>query len=348
MAGQQAVILCLLVGWAAAVFSATPETVGGYTLQAGHPSLQAWLLPDTPSHPPDNPPTAARIALGKKLFFDPRLSRNGDMSCATCHQPERGWSDGLPLSIGFNGQILTRATPTIINSAYNNIFMWDGRADSLESQALGPIQAPQEMNMDMVLLIAQLKSDPDYLNDFATAYPEQGVTPSTIGKALASFERTVVSLDTPFDQWVRGNSQALTPQQVLGFNLFLDPEKGNCAACHNPPHFSDDGFHNVGLSGTDPGRYQLVPVSVLKGAFKTPSLRELAYTAPYFHDGSATTLSAVIEHYIHAGDAPNISPSMKRIRLTNDEQAALSSFLEALSTPHDKANQQGVQQHAIR
>ena len=348
MAGQQAVILCLLVGWAVNVFAASPETVGNYTLQAGHPSLQIWLLPDTPNHPPDNLPTPARIALGKKLFFDPRLSRNGDMSCATCHQPKLGWSDGQPLSIGFNGQTLTRATPTIINSAYNNIFMWDGRADSLESQALGPIQALQEMNMDIAQLISWLKSEPDYLTDFAKAYPEQGITPSTVSKALASFERTIVSRDTPFDQWVRGDNHALTPQQVIGFNLFLDPEKGSCAVCHNPPHFSDDGFHNIGLSGTDPGRYQLVPISVLKGAFKTPSLRELTHTAPYFHDGSAATLAAVVEHYIIAGDAPNISPSMKKIQLTTDEQAALSSFLEALSTPDDQVNQQGVQQHAIR
>ncbi|MFK7888092.1 MAG: cytochrome-c peroxidase [Gammaproteobacteria bacterium] len=309
------------------------------SMRAGAPALQKWLLPESPPAPKDNAVTAERVELGKMLFFDPRLSGDDTISCASCHNPNFGWSDAMPTGRGFNGQVLHRASPTVINTAYNAIQMWDGRARTLEQQATGPMLAASEMNMDLGDLVAWLKANPGYTKAFDAAYPGEAISVATLSKAIASFERTVISRDSPFDRWVSGDAAAITAQQIRGFNIFVDSEKGNCAVCHSAPNFTDDGFHNVGLASyldenPDMGRFEHLPLGVMKGAFKTPTLRDITRTAPYFHDGSAATLADVVEHYARGGDIEeDLSPNMKPLNLSKHEKADLVAFLEALTSP---------------
>jgi cytochrome c peroxidase len=328
----------------ACLAQANPPTVvdkqgQAFVLQAGHPSLQSWRLPAVPPHPSDNAPTPARVELGKKLFFDPRLSGDGNMSCASCHSPMFGWSDGLGTAKGFKSQVLGRATPTVINTAYNSVQMWDGRKASLEDQAMGPMQADVEMNSNLDKLFKFLNDNPGYRQHFQDAYPGHAIDATTVSKAIASFERTVVSTDTPFDQWVAGKATAMSPDQIKGFALFIDPAKGNCAACHSGPNFTDNSFHNLGLASSakdqaDVGRFAQKPVKSMKGAFKTPTVREAANTAPYFHDGSASTLFEVMEHYRKGGDVKtNLSAEMKPLQISDTEVRQIVAFMEALSSP---------------
>ncbi len=310
-------------------------------LKAGDPNLQHWLLPETPPYPENNKPTAERVALGKQLFFDPRLSRNGNMSCASCHSPMFGWSDGLPTARGHNGMLLGRASPTVINTAYNSIQMWDGRKKDLEDQATGPMEASVEMNSDFTRMFKFLNNSKGYKAAFAKAYPEEGISKDTIAKAIASYERTIISNDSPFDRWIKGDEKAMTEQQVRGFSVFTDPAKGNCAICHSAPNFTDDGFHNLGLASSagedaDPGRFAHKPIKILKGAFKTPTLRDVSLTAPYFHDGSAETLMDVVEHYARGGVVKeHLSPNIRKLDLTQQDKEDLVAFMEALTTEHE-------------
>ena len=296
----------------------------------------AWRLPPV-AHPAGNASTPARVELGRKLFFDPRLSGAANMACASCHSPMFGWSDGLPTARGNEGRLLARATPSILNLAYGKQFMWDGRLPTLEAQALAPIVADAEMNMPMPVLIDRLVGIDAYVQAFEAAYPGEGITPVTIGAALAAFERTLVSDDTPFDRWVAGDEDAMTEQQVRGFEIFREKERGNCETCHAAPTFSDEGFHNLGLASfgaknPDRGRFTQKPVKIVDGAFKTPMLRGVALTAPYFHDGSAQTLEEVVEHYVKGGVVKtNLSPNMKPLTLTPAEQRDLVAFMHALT-----------------
>jgi cytochrome c peroxidase len=322
------------------VLDATGDTL---VLRAGHPSLAKWLLPEVVPSPADNRLTPERVALGKQLFFDARLSGTGQSTCASCHAPERGWGDGFPKSVRFMGAVMTRASPSLVNIGYNTIFQWDGRSPTIEHQAVGGAGPSGSMNAgpakptDGNANIAKLRG---YVEAFERAYPGEGVTPQTIAKAISSFERTIVSRDSPFDQWVRGKTDALTPQQVRGFRVFVDPAKGNCAACHAAPNFTDNGFHNLGLKSfadekPDVGRFAQRPVAVMQGAFKTPQLRDIAQTAPYFHDGSARTLPEVVEHYAKGGEVrTNLSPNMKALSLTAEEKEALVAFMRGLSTQY--------------
>jgi cytochrome c peroxidase len=294
-----------------------------------------WKLPPVPV-PADNASTPARIALGKALFFDPRLSGNGVTSCASCHNPSLGWSDGLKTAIGMGGIVLARATPTIVNTAFNTQFMWDGRKKSLEDQALGPMKAADEMNTDFPAVLERLRAMPEYVALFERAYPREPIGEETIAKAIAAFERTVVSKDSPFDRWLAGDAKALTPEQYRGFRVFADPARGNCAACHSGANFTDNGFHNIGLRSAgarpDLGRFAIRPVAAMKGAFKTPTLRDIALTGPYFRDGSAATLREVVEHYARGGDdRSNISADMKPLKLSEQEKNELVAFLHALT-----------------
>lgn len=309
------------------------------TLQAGHPSLQKWHLDVTPPHPADNVPNAERVELGKKLFFDPRLSGDGNMSCATCHSPMFGWSDGMATGRGSKSMVLGRASPTVFNTAYNSIQMWDGRKKSLEDQAMGPMQASVEMNMDVQKLFKWLNGNAEYSALFAKAYPGKPIDSDTVSKAIATFERTVVSNTSPFDQWVAGKPEALTSDQIKGFAIFIDPKKGNCAACHSGANFTDNGFHNLGLASygrenPDMGRYAQKPIASLKGAFKTPTVRESINTAPYFHDGSSTTLEELVEFYDKGGIvATDRSPMMQPLHLSVEEKGQLVAFLKSLTSP---------------
>ncbi len=310
-------------------------------LEPGHPSLQALLLPDVPEAPKHNELTPERIALGKKLFFDPRLSGEKTSSCATCHNPSLGWSDGLPTGRGHKGVVLPRATPTIVNTAFNPIQMWDGRKRTLEDQATGPMEARVEMHTDFNEVFALLESIPGYVEAFEAAYPGEPIGKETIAKAIASYERTIVSNNSPFDRWVKGDRNAMTDSQVRGMQAFFDPERGNCGSCHSGANFTDNGFHNLGLASTagenaDLGRYKIKPIGVLKGAFKTPTLRDTALSAPYFHDGSASTLEEVVAHYVK-GPAPGVkaSPGFKPAKLTEQEQKDVVAFMKALTSQQE-------------
>lgn len=307
------------------------------TFKAGHSSLQDWLLPKVP-YPAGNKITGARVTLGKMLFFDTRLSGDGNMSCASCHNPLYGWSDGLRTAKGFRSEILGRASPTVINTAFNSIQMWDGRKKTLEDQAMGPMISNAEMNMNIPQLLAFLNNSVGYKAAFNKAYPGEVISELTIAKSLASFERTVISNNSPFDRWIKGDANAITKNQIEGFKLFIDPNKGNCAACHSAPNFTDNGFHNIGLKqfGTkspDMGRYIQKPIRLMKGAFKTPTLRDITLTAPYFHDGSSSSLAEVVSHYESGGKVKtNLSPSMTKAKLSMKEQNAIVAFMRTLTS----------------
>lgn len=303
-------------------------------IQSAHADPKSYLRPKTIPAPADNTPTAARIALGKALFFDPRLSGSNTISCATCHNPGLGWSDGLPTGFGHGMAAMSRATPTLLNVAYGTIFMWDGRKKTLEEQALGPITTDVEMNQDLPSLIRKLEGIAGYRKMFESAYPGEGITGATIGKAIASFERTIVSTESPFDRWIRGDAKAVGPDVKRGFKVFEG--KGKCAVCHQGFNFTDNGFHNIGVKDRgdkpDVGRFAQVPLPAMKGAFKTPTLRDVALTAPYMHNGIYKTLEEVVEHYDRGGDVKdNLSPEIKPLELTAQEKADLVAFMKALT-----------------
>ena len=334
------------VNWIKAVYLtcvALLFTVGGQAIgappKAGDSSLQKWLLPDTVPQPANNSLTPARIELGKMLFFDPRLSGDGNMSCSSCHNPLFGWSDGLPTARGNKSKVLDRASPVVTNTAYNSVQMWDGRKRTLEDQAMGPMEATVEMNMDIGGLFKWLKSNKGYQHAFEKAYAGEGINQDTVSRAISSFERTIVSNNSPFDRWIKGDTNAMTSQQVNGFEVFLDQKRGNCVACHSAPNFTDNGFHNLGLASygnenPDMGRFGQLPLPSMKGAFKTPTLRDISLSAPYFHDGSAVTLMDAVQLYTDHGYVEgNISPEVEKINLNKKEMKDLVAFLNALTTP---------------
>lgn len=334
------IVLGVLV---AMLYLGTAQAGGNkYVFKAGHATLQEWLLPDEPRYPSGNEPTAARIKLGKTLFFDPRLSGDGSMSCATCHNPQFGWTDGLPTAVGNKSEILERATPTIVNSGYNHLQMWDGRKRTLEAQAMGPMETVQEMNMDVKRLFEWLNRSKGYGAMFEAAYPGEPIDAKTLSKALGAYERTVVSKNSPFDRWVKGDARAMTTQQVNGFKLFVG--KAKCADCHSAPNFTDNGFHNLGLPSfgvaePDMGRYGIKPLGLMKGAFKTPTLRDVTMTAPYFHDGYAATLEDVVDHYNKGGVVKtNLSPNMHELNLSQQEQQDVVAFVKALTSPQQEVS----------
>lgn len=299
----------------------------------GASTSSPWQRPAAAPAPDDNPLTVARAELGRALFFDPRLSAKGSMSCASCHNPALGWSDGLPTAVGHNMKVLGRSTPTIVNAAFNPLQMWDGRKVSLEDQALGPFGA-DEQNLPLEVLEQRVQSIAGYGPMFAEAYPGEPITRTTIAKAIASFERTVLSEGAPFDQFAAGDRDALSPAARRGFDLFVG--KGNCSACHQGFNFTDNGFHNIGVrdSGApDPGRFALKKIPSLQGAFKTPTLRDIALTAPYMHNGCYATLEEVVEHYVRGGDVKDhLSPNMHPLALSAQEKSDLVEFMRSLTS----------------
>lgn len=279
--------------------------------------------------PEDNPMDEATIELGEVLFFDPRLSGNDELSCASCHVPALGWSDGKALFEGFEGVEGPRRTPTIINSAYYDELFWDGRAESLEEQALGPISSPIEMNMDLDLLAGKLTEIEGYPEMFDEVFGEE-ITIDNIGKALAAFERTIIVEDTPFDQFLAGDYDALTEEEIFGMELFAN--EAQCITCHNGPHLTDQQYHNVGLDSDDEGRMEHTGDEEDDGAFRTSGLYGVAHHAPYMHNGSLETLEDVVDFYDRGGDGhENTSPLIQELNLSDDEKAALVAFLEVLS-----------------
>ena len=292
-----------------------------------------YLRPSAAPAPEGNQVTPARVELGKALFFDPRLSGSNWISCATCHNPALGWSDGLSTGIGHGMNKLGRATPTILNTAFNPIQMWDGRKSTLEDQALGPIGADAEMNQPLPELVKKLSKIDGYRTMFQKAYPGEPVSEVTIAKAIASFERTIISTESPFDRWRAGDDSAVDGSVKRGFETFTG--KANCAACHKGFNFTDNGFHNIGvkdLGAADLGRFQHKKVRSLQGAFKTPTLRDIALTAPYMRNGTYKTLDEVVDHYDRGGDVKdNLSPNIKPLNLTAREKADLVAFMKSLT-----------------
>lgn len=343
-------------------------------------SAQPLGLPPVPI-PADNPQTPDKIALGDKLFNDKRFSSTGEVSCATCHDPAKAFTDSpLVTSEGINKLTGTRNAPTVINSAYYKLFFWDGRSLDMEDQAQHPIVNPVEMglvNHDPVLKI--VRTDPDYVARFKKVFNKEGeqVTMKEVQQAIASFERTIVSGDSPFDRWHYGGDEKAVSEQVKrGFNVFLN--KGRCVSCHTVEQdyatFTDNRFHNIGVginriqdevpkfapafltakaSGADVdkavltnpkaselGRFAVTEALDEIGAFKTSTLRNVAVTAPFMHDGSLKTLRDVVEHYNNGGitnknDRVNdfLSGGIRPLNLTDDEISDLVAFLESLTSP---------------
>lgn len=285
--------------------------------------------------PENNPLTAEKIALGRQLYFDSRLSRDNTVSCASCHDPEKGWSNGERFATGVRGQKGGRSAPTIINAAYSRFQFWDGRADGLEEQALGPIQNPIEMDLTLPELIERLNRIPGYKRQFQQVFGTDA-TPQSVAQAIASFERTVLSGNAPYDRFKAGDQTALSPPAQRGMKVFFN--KGHCSACHTGASFSDGGFHNIGVGMDDPepdvGRKAVTGLEGDTGAFKTPTLREIARTAPYMHDGRFATLEEVIDYY-DKGGTPNpwLDEEIFPLKLTAEEKADLATFLrEGLSS----------------
>jgi cytochrome c peroxidase len=281
--------------------------------------------------PEDNRFTLAKAALGKKLYFDPRLSAASVQSCASCHNPGLGWGDGQTVGRGDGMAMLKRRSPTIINSAWGAIFMWDGRAATLEQQTLLPIQSTSEMNMPLDQLMSRLAAITEYARLFAATFPGRGLSPSTLAEALATYERTVVSERSPFDAWIEGDERAIPEPAKKGFVIFNT--KGRCSQCHEGWNFTNDGFYDIGLAGDDKGRAAILPnIPAMMHAFKTPGLREIEHRGPYMHDGSIATLEAVIEHYDDGGvDRPSRSELIRPLGLTADEKSDLIAFLQTLT-----------------
>jgi len=328
--GRLAFLACTAVAAIAGIGAVPAQTTGDTSVPAD-PLLAAFRRPASIPAPADNPTTADKVALGKLLFFDPRLSGSGAMSCASCHNPSLGWQDGLATGIGAHGEVLARHTPTILDIAWAEPLFWDGRADTLEEQAKGPLTAPAEMAMPADRLVATVAGTPAYRAALGRIFPGQGVTIETITRAIAAYERTIVSGEAPFDRWVAGDAAALSDSARRGFALFNG--KGHCASCHSGWRLTDDGFHDIGLPGDDIGRAKIMPgLIILDHAFKTPTLRNVAERAPYMHDGSIATLEQVIDLYDHGFvRRPSLSDQIAPLGLSAPDKADLLAFLQSLS-----------------
>jgi cytochrome c peroxidase len=317
----------------AAIVGETRRVDLGQKAIAGLDAIKAqYKRPATIPFPKENPYTPEKAALGKKLYFDTRISVTSAQSCASCHSPGFGWGDGLAVGVGHGMNKLGRHSPTVVNAAWGAIFMWDGRLANLEEQALGPIQAAGEMNMPLDQLMQRLSSIPEYKPMFEAAFPGEGMSPKTLAKAIATYERTIVSERAPFDAWIEGEEGAISEEAKRGFVVFNG--KAQCASCHEGWNFTNEGFQDIGLPSKDIGRGEYLPdVIKMKHAFKTPGLREIARRSPYMHDGSLATLEKVVEHYDHGGvDRPSRSDLMKPLGLTAQEKTDLVAFMKTLSS----------------
>ena len=299
-------------------------------------------LPRVPI-PADNSPTAETVELGRQLYFDPQLSSDGTVSCSSCHSPAFGMADSKPLSEGVAKKLGARNSPTVLNAAYYTKEFWDGRARSLEQQVEFPIQNPVEMAHTLRGVERKLSADPGYVAEFQQAFGPGPITMHRVENALASFERTMLSGNSPFDRWYYGHDEsAVSDSTKRGFEVFRNPKLGNCVTCHQVNEhyalFTDNQFHNIGVGATeeniaDPGRYVVTHRESDLGAFKTPSLRNVAVTAPYFHDGSRKTLKDTVDFYVGGGNSnPHLDKEVHSLNfLTGQQRADLVSFMESLT-----------------
>ena len=298
-----------------------------------------------PVIPTNNPQTVEGVALGKRLFFDKILSADGTKACASCHSPQSAFTDNAPTSIGIDGIAGNRNSMPLFNLAWNygERFTWDGKELSLERQAEEPVQNPIELHSNWEDVVDRLQNHPEYPELFRLAFNTSTITKDLTTKAIAQFERTLISANSKFDRYSLGQT-TLTEQELNGLDIFLREDKGDCFHCHgnpNNPLWTDNDFHNNGLDSnfTDLGLGAVTGDSNDNGKFRTPSLRNLLYTAPYMHDGRFATLDDVINHYSEGlQDSPTIDPLMKQIdqggvQLTSQEKADLKAFLLTLSDP---------------
>jgi cytochrome c peroxidase len=325
-------------------------------------TLPSDVIP--PLIPDDNPLTAAKVSLGQKLYFDARLSADNNVSCATCHDPAKGFADGKPLAVGIGGKTGTRNSPTVLNSAFNDLQFWDGRAPTLEEQAKGPLTNPVEMGMPSNdAVVAKLQDLAEYPPLFKAAFGSDQITIDNVVRAIASFERTIFSFSAPFDRFNGGDKTAMSESAQRGWELFNN--KARCNNCHgfvaSAPTFTDNKFHNIGVAMrasdfaeiarkaaqspqstadlahakgySELGRFLVTKEPKDIGAFKTPGLRNVALTAPYMHDGSQATLEQVIEFYDKGGeDNPYLDGGIRALKLTPQEKADLVELLKALTS----------------
>jgi cytochrome c peroxidase len=326
----------------AAPASAAPATTPA-AARVLPPMPKAAPLPATPAAlpelkvPEDNALTAEKVALGKQLFFDKRLSKDGSASCETCHLPEKGWTDAKALSTKVGGAVNTRHTPTLWNVGYNDLYYWDGRAPTLEKQ----IEAAWKGQMgaepgDIAKAIGKI---PGYEVQFKTIFGAEA-TADSILKALASFVRTLRSGGSPWDKYEAGDKAAVGKEAVRGFELFRN--KAGCAACHAPPLYTDNGFHNVGIGFDKPepdlGRGKTTKDEKDIGAFKTPTLRSVETSGPYFHDGRAGTVEDAVDYMLSGGISdknPQLDKRMKKVKLSAAERSDLLAFVKALKAPDE-------------
>jgi cytochrome c peroxidase len=338
------VLRACAIGLAAFVFGAALQAVtpegAPVQLEPGAVFTEFGPLPELPRAP------AEAVALGARLFEDPKLSGSGQIACASCHNRELAFADGVSRSFGHDRTRLTRNAPSLMTAGWMSTLFWDGRADSLEAQAIMPILHPDEMHGSLPEVRTRLAADPAYQAAFAQAFGDSKVTDARIAQALAAFQRSLSPRRSRYSRFIAGDANALDERQLRGLSLFRG--KAGCASCHNGPLLSDQKFHNLGLSfygraRQDLGRYAVTGLPEDVGAFRTPSLLGVSRTAPFMHNGGLPTLAGVVAFY-NAGGArprpradqlndplfPETSALLRPRHLTREEQADLVAFLEAL------------------
>ncbi len=323
-----------------------------------------------------NPLTRAKIELGRQLYFDTRLSSDNTVSCASCHHPDEGYARRTRFGVGVDGQEGGRNSPVSFNRILSDKQFWDGRAASLEEQAVGPIANPIEMGNTHEQAVATVKGIKGYEIQFQKIFGDEGVTIDNIGKALASFERVIVTGPSPYDyaenykrfadldeedlaeiktdepdfyaEYLQAKADVeehpMSESATRGWEIFFNPKKGDCAACHAGANFTDEQYHNLGVGmdadGPDLGRHAISKVDKEQGAFKTPTIRNIEFTAPYMHDGSQKTLEEVVEWYAKGGHPnPYLSDKIKKLDLTDQDKKDLVAFMKALSGDFPKVQQ---------
>jgi cytochrome c peroxidase len=294
--------------------------------------------------PADNPLTQEGVALGRALFFDPILSQDSSISCSTCHRPELAFTDGGAVSRGIDNKSGRRSAPSLLNIGfhYKGVF-WDGRSPSLEEQALHPLGDSLEMGSDWPVIQQRLSQHPDYIQAFQAAFPQRAIDRQHTAKALAQFQRTLISADSKFDRVMAGKKQ-FTPSEKRGWTIFFDagyPETpmAECSHCHSDPLFTNLDFANNGLDSSftltdfpDPGLGQITGIKYDNGKFRVPTLRNILQTAPYMHNGRMATIEEVIQHYNQGGAyAENVDPNVRSLRLSEQDQSDLIAFLSTLT-----------------
>ena len=286
--------------------------------------------------PKDNPLTRKKVELGRRLFNEKQLSRNGTVACSTCHDPKRNFTDDKPLAEGVFGRIGARRVPAILNRGYGTAFFWDGRIPTLEEQVLQPIINDKEMDMTLEEVVARLRKDEQYTAEFDSVFGHD-ITEQDVSHALAGYVRTILAGNSRYDRYLNGEGDALTELERRGLEIFRG--KGNCTDCHLGPNLTDEKFRNTGIAWkngelVDLGRFQFTEQANDRGSFKTPTLRNVADRAPYMHDGSLATLRDVADYYNRGGNRnPWLDRELLPLRLTDAEKEALVAFLHTLTGP---------------